>query len=499
MRLVFIFILLFPFAVTAQLQLAKIFSSNMVLQREKPIRIWGKAIPGKTVTVVFANEKINTLVKNDSAWMVTFKKQKAHTNPQTVFIQSGNEKIEMNNLLIGDVWLCIGQSNMEWPMQKEMYYKEELPNSRQPMLRLYNPAYAGKNTYNIPFSDSIAQNLTSDNFYKGLWQTCDSNTFKAMSAVAYYFGKQIVQAENIPVGLINISIGGAPLETFISTEVMKKSKQFADKLNGDWLTNDALPEWIRERGNQNVGGLTNVPKDEYGNNHSFKPGFAYKSGIEPILNLPIKGILCYQGESNAQEIDRVNEYASLSALMVEDYRKKWKQPKLPFYFVQLSSIDTLKYKGQLWPLFRDEQRKMMNLVANSGMAVCSDIGFKNDVHPTNKKDVGERLARWALNKTYHQDIIPSGPLPWTAKYINGKIFINFQHAGQQLKTADGKSIRGFSIDGIKEIRAIIQNNQIIIEVKEKPGYVYYGWQHYSDENLVNAEHLPASTFKVPVK
>jgi len=508
MKKLLIIITVFPFFARAQLKLAKIFSDDMVLQRNQPVKIWGKAIPGKSVQVLFANEKRNTVVQSDSNWIVIFKKKNASIQPQSFSVISGDEKIEINNILIGDIWLCIGQSNMEWPMQKELHYKEALPNSRQPLMRLYNPTYAGKNTYNISFTDSIIQNLTTKNFYKGQWQTCDSNSFKTMSAVAWYFGKQIVQAENIPVGLINISIGGAPLETFISTRALKNSKQFADKLNGDWLSNDALPVWIRERGKQNVGSLTNVPKDEYGNNHSFKPGFAYEAGIVPILNLPIKGILCYQGESNAQETERVNEYADLSALMVADYRKKWKQPELPFYFVQLSSIDTLKYKGQLWPQFRDEQRKMLSLIPNSGMAVCSDIGFKNDVHPTNKKDVGERLARWALNKTYHKNIIPSGPLPLTAKYLNaslngqaglGKVVVSFQYLAKGLKTADREPLNGFSFDGIDKCNAVIADSSILIYVEEKPDYIYYGWQPFSDGNLINSEGLPASTFKIKVK
>jgi len=217
-----------------------------------------------------------------------------------------------------------------------------------------------------------------------------------------------------------------------------------------------------------------------------------------MLNMPIKGVLCYQGESNAQEMERVNEYGALCALMVEDYRTKWKQPQLPFYYVQLSSIDTIKYKGQLWPQFRDEQRRMLQLIPNSGMAVCSDIGFKDDVHPTNKKDVGERLARWALHNTYHKNIIPSGPLPLQAKYNDEKIIITFEYTGSKLFTADQKSLRGFSIDGLNDCAAAIQNNAVEISAEKKPSFVYYGWKSFTDANLVNSENLPTSTFKIPV-
>jgi sialate O-acetylesterase len=492
-------IVVFPFFAHAQLQVAKIFSDHMILQREQPVHIWGKATPAQLVTVTFAKEKKSIRASNDSTWAVIFERQQASTEPQSVSIISGDEKIELKNILIGDVWLCIGQSNMEWPVVREMHYKEEILNSQQPSLRLYNPVYAGKNVFNKSFTDSIIQNLTTENFYKGKWQTCDSNSFKMMSAVGYYFGKQIAKEINVPVGLINLSIGGAPIETFISANTLQSSRLFSKKLKGDWLTNDALPVWVRERGKQNVSDLRNVPHDPYGSNHSFKPGFAWQAGIAPILNMPIKGVLCYQGESNAQEMERLEEYGALSALMVADYRTKWKQPQLPFYYVQLSSIDTMNYKGQLWPQFRDEQRKMLQLIPNSGMAVCSDIGAKNDVHPINKKTVGERLARWALHKTYHKNIIPSGPLPLLAKYRKGKVIVAFQYTGKKLLTSDGRSLRGFSIDGVHDCEANIQNNIVEMKVKEKPFFVYYGWKSFTDANLVNSENLPTSTFKIKVK
>ncbi len=495
---IFLVILLLPLTGYSQLQLAKIFSDNMLLQRDKPICVWGKAIPGKTVKVSLANETKSTKVNPDSSWRIYLTAQKASASPQNVTISSGADKILLKNILIGDIWICIGQSNMEWPMMREMHFKDERKNSQQPLLRFYNPTYAGKNIFGTGFTDSVVQRLTPDKFFQGQWQQCDSNSFKTMSAVAYYFGKGVIAETKVAVGLINLSIGGAPLETFISVGALKNKKQFSSKINGDWLMNDALPVWVKERGKQNVGSLNNVPGDEFGKNHSYKPGFAYASGIEPILPMPVKGILCYQGESNAQEIERVNEYAALSMLMVDDYRKKWKQPQLPFYFVQLSSIDTVKYKGELWPQFRNEQRKMLQLIRYSGMAVCSDIGFKDDVHPTNKKAVGERLARWALNKTYKQNIVPSGPLPVKAVYINGKVIISFQYMAKGLQTSDGGELKGFSIDGVNEVKAILGDSGILIYSDKKPEFVYYGWKSFSDGNLANSENLPTSTFKIKI-
>jgi sialate O-acetylesterase len=494
------FLLLVSSTVHAQFQVAKFFSSNMVLQRDVPVPVWGKAVPGNKIEVRFGAFKQITRAGKDSAWKIFLPKQPANHHPQSLFISSGDAAVQYNNILIGDIWICSGQSNMEWAMSKEMHWKQESVQSNQPLIRFINPPPAGRYVYGIAYTDSLNRRLTKDSFYLwDGWQVCDSATIKPMSAVGYYFAKSIVANKNIPIGLINLSIGGAPLETFISRDVLQNSKQFAVKAKGNWLTNESLPDWVRERGNQNVGNNPNGYGDDLGLNHAYKPGFAFECGVAPILPLPVKGVIWYQGESNSLEKNRVEEYKDLLHLLINDYRQKWKQPAMPFYWVQLSSIDTFAYKSHFWPQFRNEQRKLINEVKNGGMAVCSDVGFKNDVHPTNKKDVGERLARWALNKTYKQNIVPSGPLPLKATYVNGKVIITFQYTAKGLSAYDGGELKGFSLDGMNSAIAVIGDSGIIIPVKEKPGYIYYGWKPYSDGNLINSENLPASTFKIKVK
>ena len=415
-----------------------------------------------------------------------------------MLISAGNENVTLKNILIGDVWIAAGQSNMEWPMTREMHWKDEVSNTNQPLIRINNPPFAGKNVYGIAFTDSINRRLTSDSFYLwNEWNVCDSNTIKNMSAVAYYFAKAILTRTNIPIGIINLAIGGAPIETFISRETLKKSNRFTPKVTSNWLENKHLPEWTRQRGKQNLAGNPNGYQDSLGLNHAYKPGFAYESGIQPLLSFPIKGMIWYQGESNALEIERVEEYRELLHLMINDYRTKWKAD-IPFYWVQLSSIDTANYQSGFWPQFRDEQRKLLSEIKYSGMAVSSDIGSKNDVHPTNKKDVGERLAKWALKQVYGESVIPSGPLPLQAKYKDGKIVISFEHANQ-LQTSDKNALRGFSLDGKTDVNATIQINNVIIYSKEKPQMIFYGWKPFSDGNLVNEEGLPASTFKIRVE
>lgn len=495
MKVCNLILLLLPLQLFAQLSVAPVFSSNMVLQRNKPIHVWGKAKPGEVIAVSFVGKNKSTICLKDSSWIITFPSLPANSHPIELVVNSSTTKISFSNILIGDVWLCIGQSNMEWPMQREKHFAEEIQHANKPLLRFLNPTYPGKNIYGSTFTDSVIHQLTPQTFYKGTWQVSDSLSIKNMSAVAYYFGKMISKEKNVPIGLINISIGGAPLETFINPKALAADKQFAKKNQGDWLENESLPVWIRERGRQNVGSLSNVPTDTQGKNHAYKPGFAYISGIEPLTNFPISGILNYQGESNAQEIERVNEYAWLSKLMIEDFRKQWKDPKLPYYFVQLSSIDTLKYKGQLWPLFRNIQRTILDIVPFSGMAVCSDAGAQHDVHPTNKKIVGERLARWAISS------IPSGPLPTRAYWKDEYVIVEFTYIGKGLKTLDDLAIKGFSIDGKNEENASLSADRKTIRIssKQKPASIYYGWKPFSDGNLCNSEILPASTFTIPVQ
>ena len=499
MRGLLLLLLVTPCFLSAQLKCADIFSDHMVLQRDEPVSIWGKGVPGKVVEVKFNTVIRKATVKTDSSWMVAFQPQALNRSPQNIVVTSNKERLILRNILIGDLWLCMGQSNMEWPMKSEAHYKEEISKCNQPVLRFYNPTYAGKGVFGEPYADAVLQQLNAGNFYTGKWQVSDSISFKEMSAVAYYFGKEIIQHTGIPTGLIHLAIGGAPIETFIDHKILEKDAQFVNKVKGNWLQNNTLPVWVRERGAQNIPVDLRSTKNETGPAHPYKPGYAYETGIEPILNFPVKGILWYQGESNAQEIERVSEYRELMKLMVNDYRSKWKKPALPFYFIQLSSVDTARYNGRLWPVFRDEQRKAMHEIQHSGMVVSSDVGARHDVHPRNKKTPGQRLARWALKNEYHRAIIPGGPLPVKAVFANGQVIINFHHTGNSLQTSSGENPKGFSLDGISETEATVEKDVVVIKTQGKPDSIYYGWKPFTEANLINEAGLPASTFKIAVQ
>lgn len=490
--------LVLPFCGSAQLSMPGVFSDNMVLQRDQPILIWGKYISGEKLQVILADAIQETETRADSTWQITFPARAANASPQDLMIFSDSDTLKFSNILIGDIWLLAGQSNMEWALGQELHFETEKEQLAGPQLRFYNPDYIGKGIYADKYSEDVLQKLKPSEFFQGKWEESRLPQVAGLSAVGYYFGKKIIQQENIPIGLINISVGGAPIEAFISEETLLNDRRFKKKISQNWLENEELPVWIRERGKQNVEGIA-IQVTESGPNHAYKPGFLYASGVEPILNIPVKGILWYQGESNAQGLARVLEYPQLQKMLVEDYRKRWNEESLPFYWVQLSSIDSVNYKSQNWPLFRDLQRLLLEEIKYGGMAVSSDVGDRKDIHPRNKKAVGERLARWALRNEYEHDLEVSGPLPLNAKYSDGKVKISFKHAAEGLMTAENEVVKGFSLNGKHPVPAEIEGDKIIIKTSQKPELVYYGWQPYSEGNLINSEKLPASTFKISVE
>jgi sialate O-acetylesterase len=493
MRYFIIILFLFPHVLIAQFKVADPFSDHMVLQKGKPIVVWGTGVPNTKLVCYLGTEVKNTTVTPEGQWRLQFASRVQSEQPIELKIEADGLVKKFTDILIGDVWLCIGQSNMEWPMRNEKHWSQFSSSLTHHLIRFANPPPAGRNIFNQSFNDSLISRLSNSSFYQwSQWQVASLSTLSNMSAVAFYFADAITKKVTVPTGLINLSIGGAPLETFIDANALKNSAQFSHKVKGDWRYNDSLPEWIRLRGRQNLDTINPVYKDELGPNHAFKPGFAFSSGVYALKDLPIAGILVYQGESNAEESRSVVEYGALSQVMVNSYRALWDNRQLPVYWVQLSSI-----QREHWPWFRDEQRKLLNEINYSGMVVTTDIGHPTDVHPRDKKTVGERLSRWALRDLYQQKIEVSGPLPNRVKYKKGKLTITFNHANQ-LQTSDGKELKEFSFDGINEVTCFLEKNKVVIYTKVKPEYIYYGWRPYSKSNLVNEALLPASTFKMKV-
>lgn len=458
----------------------------MVLQRDRPVVIFGTGMPGKKLTLQCSDfYRSTTIVKSDSAWIFKMPSQKYSRDPFDIVLSDDIQSRAINNILIGDVWLCAGQSNMEFPLSSDKYFTVGKNLQSNPAVRILNPHYVGKDYYGRPFSDSMKSRLQAGKFYEGSWQLADSTASASMSAIGYYFAHIIQTETTIPIGIINIAVGGSPIESWISTTSLSSNDSFQNKLANNWMENEALPVWIRQRAIENIGS-TNLA-------HAFKPGYIYDHGILPLMQHPIKGILWYQGESNAQELNRVNEYLGLMKMLVADYRKGWNNQRLPFYFVQLSSIDTIKYKSQLWPLFRNIQLLAYQQIRYTGMVVSSDIGDKDNVHPRDKRTVAERLSRWALHDLYGKNVLVSGPMPIGGYYRKNELVIQFKHA-DGLRAADQKQLSGFSLNGIDPIEAVIHKKSIRLKTNSSPELVYYAYKPYADGNLVNNEGLPATSF-----
>ncbi len=482
-----------------KVQLSPFFTDHMVLQRDQPISVFGKAPAGKGLRVSLGNKTVHTTAGADGKWKAILPPMKADTVPQTLTVRTNEDIISCYDVLIGDVWVCAGQSNMEFSLWGDMHAAEAYATAQRPHLRLLQE-HKQTTTYSPAYSAADTIYLHPENYFSGNWQRSDSNSARMFSAVGYYFGARIQQETGVPVGLINVAVGGSPTEAWIRPDAARNVPAVAALFQGDWLQNAAMEPWCIERGHDNLDPLLKQgiqpPANELGYRHPFQPGFLYDAAIARLSQMSVKGIIWYQGESNALSKRRMEQHEQLFPLLVADWRKQWHSGELPFYFCQISSISTDKgYKSEYWPAFRDGQRRMADSIPFSGMAVSSDIGHPTDVHPRDKRTVGERLARVALHKTYQLPVVYKGPVP-VKSFLQGDTAIIQYDPKEQIATAGNKPLHGFSLEDGKEISAVMEANLIKVRVPAGTRFVYYGWQPYSLGNLVNGAGLPASSMRI---
>lgn len=465
------------------LKMPLLYTDNMVLQREVPLTIQGTANAGDQVTVSIADRQMKTKVGPNGKWSVTLSPLKAG-EPYTLKISTNQKVLQYHNVLAGEVWLCSGQSNMEFMLKQTSTARLDIPRAADQELRLYDMK-ARWRTNAVEWETTVLDSLNHLQYYKDTeWRECAPETVSDFSAIAYYFGKMLRDSLKVPVGLICNAVGGSPTEAWIDRTSLEY--HFPAILK-DWTQNDFIQEWVRGRAALNIKKSVNNRQ-----RHPYEPCYLYESGIRPLEQYPIRGIIWYQGESNAHNWEA---HEALFKLLVNAWRKNWNDDCLPFYYVQLSSLDRPS-----WPWFRDSQRRMLNEISDIGMAVSSDHGDSLDVHPTCKQPVGERLARWALNKTYLKDIVPSGPLFRGADVRGEKVYLSFDY-GQGMRSSDGKSLRCFEVAEFEGVyypaTAEVVGEQVKVYSKEvrNPRYVRYGWQPFTRANLVNRAGLPASTFR----
>ncbi len=464
------------------LQMPQTYSDNMVLQREVPLKIAGSANAGENVKVTLNGKTKHATADNRGKWNVTFEPMKAGRNMK-LSVSSAERKLAYENVAVGEVWLCSGQSNMRFLLNES----SDMPDDESLAckdIRLFD--MRGRwNTNNVEWSASVADSVNRLQYFADAsWKVSSKETAHEFSAVGYHFAKMLQDSLKVPVGIICNAVGGATTESWVGRNTLET--EFPAILN-DWLGNDFIQDWARGRAALNMGAIKEGTK-----RHPYEPCYLFETGILALDRYPIKGVIWYQGESNAHNF---TTHERLFKLLADSWRTEWENPGMPIYYVQLSSLNRPS-----WGWFRDSQRRLLDEVENTGMAVCLDRGDSLDVHPKMKADVGHRLARLALFNDYGYDIVPSGPLFEEAYVGKGGIRVEFEWA-DGLSTSDGLKVRGFELAGEDEIfypaEAEIAGDAVILRADDvkNPMHVRYAWAPYTTANLVNADGLPASTFR----
>ncbi len=452
-----IFLLLFIFLtlqeVRGNVSLPAVFSNHMVLQQNAEVKIWGWAKPDEEVTVTgsWDQKAVKAKASNLAQWEVLVQTPAAG-GPYTLEVK-GYNTILIEDVLLGEVWLCSGQSNMEWSARAGIEHAErEVPLANFPSIRFFSVAHRTADTEQLDLD--------------GQWVVCTPETMVDFSAIGYFFGRELHNNLQVPVGVINSSWGGTPAEVWVSQKTIAKDQTLA-------------------------ADAAKLAEVQWG---PVQPGKAYNAMIAPLIPYPLAGALWYQGESN---VGSPENYAQLLPALIQSWRAAWNQD-FPFYYVQIAPY---KYDGpQQGVLLRDAQRRVLRKVEHTGMVVVSDIGNKDDIHPRNKIDVGLRLANMVLNKTYGKANLPvSGPLYRDMKVEGNKIRLYFDHAENGFRVK-GKAMTHFEIAGSNQqfvpATAKIDGNTIVVQAKKvkNPAAVRFAWSNTAEPNLFNKEGLPASSF-----
>ncbi len=420
----------------ADVSLPSMFTDHMVLQRGKTVPVWGKAASGEEVTVHFDDQMVSTTPDQNGNWSVNLASLKASHEPQSLTVE-GNNKLTINDVLVGEVWLGSGQSNMEWALSASDNAEAEVAAAKHPHLRLFLVHRAQAST---PAEDVDAS-----------WKICTPENATAFSAVTYYFGRELHQQLEVPVGIIASSWGGSNIEPWIPIE---------------------------------------SPQEGY--------SVMYNAMIGPLKPFAIRGAIWYQGESNVND-DGGSTYRDKMESLINGWRSVWNQGDFSFYFVQIAPYKDI-YKPGFLPRLWHYQTEALK-IPNTGMAVVTDIGNIDDIHPRNKLDVGRRLARWALAKDYgRNDLVYSGPLYKSMKVEGDKIRLEFAHVGGGLVARDGNPLSEFQISSVDgnfvPAKATIEGDTVVVGASglTKPKHVRFAWHKVSNANLANKAGLPAGPF-----
>lgn len=485
----------------AAVTLPGIFKDHMVLQRDKPIPVWGWAEPGQEINVKFAAQTKITHADKEGRWKVVLDPMPASSDPAILRV-SGRSTEVVRDVLVGEVWLCSGQSNMAMTVKGVVNAEKEMAAADFPHIRMF-------------FVQSFTATSPQDQC-KGVWQSCSPRTIPNFSAAAYFFGRELHQSLKVPVGLINSSVGGTAIESWTSMQAMQKEARLQPLLKRwekdvgvhEQPENMAKNEAARKQWQEAVKATqaakqpappqpTYIGSDPLNAN---RPGNLFNGKIAPLIPFALRGVAWYQGESNAGNGPL---YAIQLPLLIRDWRTRWGS-EFPFVWVQLPNYqkrETDPAAPTTWARLREAQTQALAATPHTGMTVNIDIGDAGNIHPTNKQQIGHRLALWARANVYGEKIVWSGPRYETHVIQGSEVVIRFQHAGG-LKTSDGGvAVKGFAItDETKHWQwgeARIQNGQVIVSHPsiQKPVAVRYAWANNPEVNLINGAGLPTAPFR----
>ncbi|MCC9609157.1 sulfatase-like hydrolase/transferase [Blastopirellula sp. JC732] len=484
------------------LSLPQVFGDHMVLQADLPLPIWGTAPVGASVDVRLGDERQSTVASRTGRWQVTFPVREASRTPVELEVESEGSRVTISDILIGEVWYCAGQSNMAWPLRSTNHGAEEIAAANRPLIRLLNLQGGAPGVPRVNNAEHLSH-LLPENYCVGQWETASPESASEFSAVGWYFGRKLEETLNVPIGLINVGQGGSPTEAWMRRELLESTPELQGLVAGDWLRNPLLGDFCKMRGVENllpnIQAGAQVPSDDLGPNHPFKPGFLWDAAVAPVIPLAIRGVLWYQGESNAETAERVVQHNTLLPAMIADWRKQWGRADLPFLQVQLPAIERPE-----WPAFRDGQRRMLDQLENVGMAITIDTGERTNVHPHAKQVVGDRLAYWALANVYQQPQAADdcGPLFCNCEAKGNQFRLTFDHVNSGLVSSDGKPLRHFELAGadgnFHSAIAKIIGASVILTSPEVPApqMARYAWSPFPQPsvNFFNGAGLPASPF-----
>ncbi|MHC4206052.1 MAG: sialate O-acetylesterase, partial [Planctomycetota bacterium] len=482
----------------ADIKLPAVIGDNMVLQQGEKVSIWGWAEPEEEVMVGVSWHSMKWAVTADKYGKWSFQMTPPEAGGPYEITLAGKKTITIKNILVGEVWVASGQSNMQWSVQQSANPDEEIAAANYPKIRLFQ------------VTRKVADEPQAD--CQGSWVECNPETIPGFSAVAYYFGRHLHKELDVPVGLIHTSWGGTPAEAWTRREVLEANPDAAPILK---RYDDAvvkypqameehkkkLAEWKETAAKAKAEGKNppHRPREPFGPGNPHSPAGLYNAMIAPLIPYGIQGAIWYQGESNA---GRAYQYRTLFPDMIKNWRDDWEQGKFPFLFVQLANFMKTKAEPDesSWAELREAQTMTLGL-PNTGMAVIIDIGEADDIHPKNKQDVGKRLALWALAETYGKELVPSGPIYKSMKADGGSIVLSFEHIGGRLVAKGGEELKGFAIAGADKkfvwANAKIDGDKIVVSSDEvsEPAAVRYAWADNPVCNLYNEEDLPASPFR----